>query len=93
MSEKICVSCSTANSTHFNYCKYCGAVLPAIDKIQHPLPTPIEEKPNFEDISYLEYHRFIGSGAQGILHDFNRLQNGALVVFSLPLLFLGLLKF
>ena len=91
MAEKICVSCSTANEAHFTYCKYCGAVLPVVDKIQPETPTPQEEKPSFGDISYYEYHRFIGSGAEGVLDDFDRLQNGALVVFSLPLLFLGLL--
>lgn len=90
MAEKICVSCSTANEAHFTYCKYCGAVLPVVDKIQPETPAPQEEKPSFGDISYFEYHRFIGSGAENVLYDFNRLQNGALAVFSLPLLFLGL---
>ncbi len=90
MTDKICVSCSTANESHFTYCKYCGAMLPVVDKIQKEAPSPIEQKPCFEDISYYEYHRFIGSGAESILYDFNRLQNGAKFVFSLPLLFLGL---
>ena len=90
MTDKICVSCSTVNEAHFTYCKYCGAMLPVVDKIQKETPAPIEQKPCFEGISYYEYHRFIGSGAEGILYDFGRLQQGAKFVFSLPLLFLGL---
>ena len=90
MTDKICVSCSTVNEAHFTYCKYCGAVLPVVDKLQKETPAPTEEKPSFEGISYYEYRHFIGSGADDILYDFNRLQNGAKFVFSLPLLFLGL---
>ena len=82
MAEKICASCSRENPSHFIYCRHCGATLPVVDKIRHDMPTA-EEKHRFDELSYFEYRRFIGAGADSILYDFEKLE-GCRFVFSLP---------
>lgn len=89
MAEKICAVCQTENQAHFTYCKYCGAMLPVVEKIKEEPPKTPENKRSFGEISYFEYHRYIGSGAEGILADFERLETGNRFVFCLPALFLG----
>ena len=88
MAEKICLSCSTENPSHFEYCKHCGAPLPTVDKIVKEEYTPVEE-PDFGELSYKEYKKFIGKNADSILHDFNTL-NTTRFVFCIPVLLLGL---
>lgn len=88
MTEKICVGCSTENAPHFIYCKNCGATLPVVDKIRREVPSA-PENPSFDELSYREYSSYIGSGSESILYDFRRLETSR-VVFSLPLLFLGI---
>lgn len=90
MAEKVCVSCGVQNPEHFTYCKYCGAILPVVDKLPSVEAAHLEEKYIFGDISYYEYRRYLGSGADNILYDFELLSKGRKTVFSLPLLFLGL---
>lgn len=91
MAEKICVGCGVANPEHFTYCKYCGAILPVVDRIVYEEPSAEDKKYSFGDISYYEYRRYIGSGADNILYDFELIDRGRKKVFSLPLLFLGLI--
>ncbi|MBO5852376.1 MAG: zinc ribbon domain-containing protein [Clostridia bacterium] len=89
MSEKICANCREENQSHFTFCRYCGATLPVVDKIRHDIPKS-EEKRLFDELSYFEYRRFIGAGADNILYDFEKLEDRRFV-FSLPVLFLGIL--
>ena len=90
MSEKTCVSCGVKNPSQFTYCKYCGAILPVVDRLPKDDVAPEEEKPRFDEVSYYEYRRYLGRGADNILYDFALLDKGRNIVFSLPLLFLGL---
>ena len=88
MTEKICLCCNTENPPHFEYCKHCGAPLPVVDRLPNDDITHTDP-PSFDEVSYCEYYQYIGNGARGILEDFNSLKTSR-VVFSLPVLFLGL---
>lgn len=90
MAEKFCAVCGAENKEHFTYCKHCGAFLPVVEKFPEEVPAKPREKYCFGDISYDEYARFIGSGAEDLLYDFERLEKGNRFVFCLPALFLGL---
>lgn len=90
MAEKTCVSCGVTNPSHFTYCKYCGSILPVVDKFPKQETAPREEKYRFGEVSYFEYRCFIGNGADSILYDFELLEKGQKTVFSLPVLFLGI---
>ncbi len=90
MAEKVCVSCGVQNPSHFTYCKYCGAILPVVDRFPTEEPSPAEEKHSFGEVSYYEYRRYLGSGADNMLYDFKLLDKGRKFIFSLPVLFLGL---
>lgn len=85
MADKICNSCATQNPSHFEYCKHCGAPLPVVDKAVWEEPVNIEH-PDFGDISYHEYQRFIGPNSEIILNDFSSTRFG----ICLPVLFLGM---
>ena len=88
MTEKVCLGCNTKNPSHFEYCKHCGAPLPAVDKLPKDEPE-VTELPSFGELTYREYQRFIGKNAESVLHDFHSLESRR-VVFCLPVLFLGL---
>ena len=90
MADKNCISCGVKNPAHFTYCKYCGAILPVVDKFPREEKEPAHEKHRFGEVSYYEYRQYIGNGAESILYDFELLDTGRKIVFSLPVLFLGL---
>lgn len=90
MTEKVCVGCGIKNPAHFTYCKYCGAILPVVDKSPREEKAPVYEKYRFGEVSYYEYRQYIGNGAENMLSDFELLDKGRKTVFSLPVLFLGL---
>ena len=90
MTEKVCVGCGVKNPAHFTYCKYCGAILPVVDKFAAKKKAPVTEKHRFGEVSYYEYRQYIRNGAENILYDFELLDKGRKTVFSLPVLFLGL---
>ena len=85
MADKICTSCATNNPSHFEYCKHCGAPLPVVDKAVWQEPVNIE-RPDFGDIPYHEYQRFIGPNSESILNDFSTTRFG----ICLPVLLLGM---
>lgn len=90
MSNKFCAVCGAENKEHFTYCKQCGAFLPVVEKMPRAEAPSYEKKHTFGDITYAEYSRYIKSGADGILFEFEKLDKGSRFAFSLPALFLGL---
>lgn len=94
MNEKKCVKCATLSEEHFTYCRYCGAMLPVVDK--DPLFTE-----NFSDTAKAETHAeitpkdyecYIGPNADKITEVFDNMSvTGAKGSWCVPVFILGLL--
>ena len=98
MDKKTCVICSTENEKHFTYCRYCGALLPVVDKVaaeEEPLAVcePVLENFIFaKGISRAEYGAYIGKNAKRILSFFEKSEkSGSRFYLNFPLLVLGMI--
>ncbi len=98
MDNKVCVVCSTENKNHFTYCRYCGALLPVIDRapVFEEKPENSEKNPDsalMEDgISSEEYCAYIGKGAHRIFPVFKKFEETkSNFYWCFPVLVLGLL--
>jgi hypothetical protein len=96
MNSKICVNCAKENEEHFTYCKYCGTMLPVVDK-QPEQNLNSTQAENYhcntdEKISPLLYRIYIGPGSEGIGAGFEKLQKkGSTISFYIPVFFLGII--
>ncbi len=94
MEKKICVKCAYENEEHFTYCKYCGALLPVVDKNPSGSPCPTADL-SFDSqdetvVSPREYHRYVGKNSESIVSAFEKMQTSSKKAsFCTPVFFLG----
>lgn len=93
MNKKICITCSTQNEEHFTYCKYCGALLPVVDRQPDQLP-PFDSGDGQADklgISRKEYKDYVGANCDYILNNFEQIEKTERKMSFCPaVFFLGL---
>lgn len=95
MEKKICVKCAYENEEHFTYCKYCGALLPVVDRHSSVSPCPTADpNPDTGDdaaVSRREYHRYVGKNSDSIVSAFEKMQTSCKKTsFCTPVFFLGI---
>ncbi len=96
MERKICVKCAHQNEEHFTYCKYCGALLPVVDR--QPFDSTCSEGAYNEACSDScaeaddrEYRMYVDKNSDNIVSAFADMQkNGKKTSFCTPVFFLGI---
>lgn len=103
MAEKICVQCKTKNEEHFNFCKYCGAPLPVVDRFDreenqthtaYTYPQPqAASNIDYDGVNEQELALYIGKNSHKIMPKFlamqlmNKKTSWCFPVFLLGLIF------
>ena len=96
MEKKICLKCSTENEGNYVFCKYCGAMLPVVDKRYNYPPEDENSReevaePEIEGISLSDMNRYVGKRPQKFIPKFLRMQAlGQSSSFCAPVFILGL---
>ncbi len=97
MDKKICVKCSTENEGNYVFCKYCGAMLPVVDKRYN---YPLEEEnvsdnitePSIGGVPLSEMSLYIEKNPHKFIPKFIRMETAKQKVsFCGPVLLFGLL--
>ena len=96
MDKKICLKCSTENEGNYVFCKYCGAMLPVVDR-QNNYPPEDETirkevaEPEIEGVSLGDMNRYVGKRPHKFIPKFLRMQaSGQNTSFCAPVFILGL---
>ncbi len=97
MDKKTCIKCSTENESNYVFCKYCGAVLPVVDKrynypMEEEAPSESAKEPEIGGVSLGEMSLYIGKNPQKIIPKFIRMETADQTVsFCGPVLLFGFL--
>lgn len=96
MDKKICLKCSTENEGNFVFCKYCGAMLPVVDKrFNYPHTEDVEEdsaEPEVFGIPLSDMTAYIGKRPHKFIPKFIRMEaTNQKISTCIPVLLLGLL--
>ena len=96
MDKKICLKCSTENEGNYVFCKYCGAVLPVVDR-RYNYPPADEEvreevsEPEIDGVSLSDMNRYVGKRPHKFIPKFLRMQAlGQNTSFCAPVFLFGL---
>ncbi len=95
MDKKICLKCSTENDGNFVFCKYCGAMLPVVDKrYNYPQseedPSQQIEEPEIDGVSLNDMSLYIGKRPHKFIPKFIRMEATRQKISScIPVLLLG----
>ncbi len=96
MDKKICLKCSTENEGNYVFCKYCGAMLPVVDRRYNYPPRDEAPKngvtePEIDGISLGDMSLYVGKRPQKFIPKFLRMEaTGQKIATCVPVLLLGL---